>query len=61
MGTRGGGTTHHQGQWLWCQRTLAIDAEKAIAAANRLTRFVPADIPNAGVVCDFIRLELMDG
>jgi len=52
--------SRHQIQGLWYERTLEFDASMLKAGGNVLTLTVPAGRVTAGVVYDYLRLEIDD-
>jgi rhamnogalacturonan endolyase len=53
-----GAVTRHGIQAIWYERELAFDASLMNKGANVLKLIVPAGSPNAGVLYDYVRLEL---
>ena len=48
----------HQAQGLWYEREFRFDASRLNAGDNTLTLTVPAGNVTAGVVYDYLRLEI---
>jgi rhamnogalacturonan endolyase len=60
LGPGDGVLARHQIQGLWHERAFAFDAARLAAGDNTLTLTVPAGSVTAGVVYDYLRLELDD-
>lgn len=60
LGPPEGVITRHQVQGLWYERGLEFDAGKFTSGKNSLTLTVPAGRITAGVVYDYLRLEVDD-
>jgi rhamnogalacturonan endolyase len=53
-----GAITRHGIQAIWQEKDVAFDASMLRQGHNTLTLVVPAGSPNAGVIYDYVRLEL---
>ncbi len=58
FGRSDGALTRHQTRGDWRERAATFDASFLKKGANTLTLTVPAGDPNAGVIYDYLRLEL---
>jgi rhamnogalacturonan endolyase len=61
LGPGDGVVSRHQIQGIWYERELRFDAAALRAGENVMTLTVPAGNVTAGVVYDYLRLELVAG
>jgi len=58
LGSGDGVIARHQVQGIWYEREFAFDADRLRAGENTLTLTVPAGNLSAGVIYDYLRLEI---